>query len=168
MTISWSPFYVPEPMRKPEPKKTSDSGGGLPKARGEETILVVEDEEYLRKLSAQILGSLGYRVVEAEDGLDALNVCDEYPERIDLVLSDVQMPQLKGPEFVHQLRSKRDDFKVLYISGFRRDSFTSAFEDAFHNKPREAEEELLPKPYTPQQLAEQVRTILDEDQLQAA
>ena len=132
--------------------------------KGNETILVVDDEEMLRTLAVQILASLGYKVVEARDGINALDVCKDFPQPIDLVLSDVLMPELQGPEFVDKLRKMRDDFKVLYITGFSKDTYG----DAFDGKPKEQQEELLPKPYTPQQLAQLVRTILDEEHRQAA
>ena len=126
--------------------------------RGSETVLVVEDDSLIRSLAIRILESLGYSVLAAADGLDAFEKVKEFEAPIDLVVSDVMMPQLQGPEFVSKARELRSDFRVLYTSGYTRDSFSDAF-DRFES---ERDAKLLPKPYTPQQLAAQVRGILDE------
>lgn len=125
---------------------------------GNETILLVEDEELLRSLSTQILNSLGYRVIEAADGRIAYELVKDYPRRIDLILSDVVLPELKGPEMVSRAREVRDDFKVLYTSGCTETSFGDIFED----RPQEKVADLLAKPFTPEELAKQVRRVLDD------
>lgn len=124
---------------------------------GNETILVVEDEDMLRSLCTQILDSLGYRVMTASDGLIAYELVKDYPRRIDLILSDVVLPELKGPTMVSRARELRSDFKVLYTSGH---SITSCG-DAFDELPEERKAELLAKPYTPEELAREVRKVLD-------
>ncbi|MEM7014759.1 MAG: response regulator, partial [Verrucomicrobiota bacterium] len=118
----------------------------------------VEDEDLLRSLSTQILNSLGYRVIEAADGRIAYELVKDYPRRIDLILSDVILPNLKGPELVSAARAVRDDFQVLYTSGHTENSFG----DLFKERPEEKEVELLPKPFTPEELAAEVRRVLDE------
>ena len=128
-----------------------------PMPHGHETILLVEDEDLLRSLSTQILNSLGYRVIEAADGRIAYELAKDYPRRIDLILSDVIMPNLKGPEFISRTRAVRSDFEVLYTSGHTENSLGDLFDD----RPEEREAELLAKPFTPEQLAAEVRRILD-------
>jgi len=120
--------------------------------------MVVEDDGLIRSLSIRILESLGYRVISAMDGLDAFELVKDYPNPIDLVVSDVMMPELQGPEFISRAREYRDDFEVLYTSGYTRDTFR----DAFEHFETERESKLLPKPYTPEQLASQVREVLDQ------
>ncbi len=127
---------------------------------GSETIVFVEDEAMIRKLSQRVLHSLGYKVITAPDGAFALELVKEYPQKIDLILSDIVMPNVRGPEFVRRAREVRSDFKVLYTSGHSKEA---AIEDA----PAETFDELLPKPYTPQQLAMHVRRVLDQDNMAA-
>ena len=133
-------------------------GQGMPK--GSETIVFVEDEDMIRNLSRRVLDSLGYDVITATDGQCALELVKDYPNRIDLILSDVVMPNVRGPEFVSRAREVRNDFKVLYTTGHTLDS---ALGDAFKETPEERYAEMLPKPYTPEQLAKHVRKVLDEE-----
>lgn len=137
---------------------TTGTANTLPK--GSETIVFVEDEDMIRKLSHRVLRSLGYEVITANDGAIALELVKDYPERIDLILSDVVMPNVRGPEFVSRARKLRSDFKVLYTTGH---TIEAALGDAFEETPDERHAELLTKPYTPQQLATYVRKVLDEE-----
>ncbi len=130
---------------------------GMPK--GSETIVFVEDEEMIRTLSRRVLNSLGYEVITATDGASAFQLVKDFPERIDLILSDVVMPKVQGPEFVSRAREVRDDFKVLYTTGH---CLEGALGDAFNLAPEERYAEVLTKPYTPEQLARRVRRVLDE------
>ncbi|MEM1295868.1 MAG: response regulator, partial [Verrucomicrobiota bacterium] len=139
---------------------TSNLSNTNPLPKGSETIVFVEDEDMIRKLSHRVLHSLGYEVITATDGAIALELVKEFPERIDLILSDVVMPNVRGPEFVSRARKIRDDFKVLYTTGH---SIDAALGDAFQETPDERHAELLQKPYTPQQLASRVRKVLDEE-----
>jgi two-component system, cell cycle sensor histidine kinase and response regulator CckA len=86
--------------------------------RGEETILLVEDEQALREVTRRILTGAGYRVIVAEHGPEALRVADAHPGRIDLLLSDVIMPQMPGPQLARQLLAQRGSMRVLLMSGF--------------------------------------------------
>jgi len=86
--------------------------------RGTETILVVDDEELLRTVVADHLGQLGYRILSAPDGQEALKVSQEYSEKIDLLLTDVTMNGLSGPELAEKLLQNRPEMKVVFISGF--------------------------------------------------
>ncbi|HTA06840.1 MAG TPA: ATP-binding protein [Solirubrobacteraceae bacterium] len=83
-----------------------------------ETILLVEDEEVLRDVTCRILTAAGYKVIVAADGLDALGVAATHPEHIDVLLSDVVMPRLNGPQLAEQLLAKHPSTRVLLMSGF--------------------------------------------------
>ncbi|MFT5471404.1 MAG: two-component system cell cycle sensor histidine kinase/response regulator CckA [Verrucomicrobiales bacterium] len=150
-------------MNFPQIPGKSEQPESLPMPNGNETILVVEDEDLLRSLSTQILISLGYRVIEAADGRIAYELVKDYPRRIDLILSDVVLPKLKGPEMVSRARELRNDFKVLYTSGYTENSFG----DIFDASPEERAAEMLPKPFTPEELASQVRKVLDDPEIDA-
>src|SRR5207237_157769 len=91
----------------------------LPAAvRGTETILLVEDEESLRSLLRELLESFGYAVLEAGHGADALRVAEQYAAAIDLLLSDIVMPQMTGRELAERLARLRPGLKVLFMSGY--------------------------------------------------
>jgi PAS domain S-box-containing protein len=89
-----------------------------PAPRGEETILLVEDEQALREVTRRILAGAGYRVIVAEHGPEALTIADAHPEEIDLLLSDVIMPQMPGPQLAQRLLERRPSLRVLLMSGF--------------------------------------------------
>ena len=89
-----------------------------PVRHGEETILLVEDEDALREVTRRILTGAGYRVILAENGVDALRVVDEHEGQIDLLLSDVIMPQMPGPQLAKRLLARQPLLRVLLMSGF--------------------------------------------------
>lgn len=86
--------------------------------RGTETILLVEDEEPLRKVFIELLSHLGYRVLPAANGKEAVALSDEHRGKIHVLMTDVVMPELAGPELAQQLTAKRPDMKVIFISGY--------------------------------------------------
>ncbi len=86
--------------------------------RGTETILLVDDEESLRVVVVDLLGQLGYRMLSAANGAEALQIAHQYPAKIDLLVTDVVMGDLPGPELAQQLTHSRPDMKVVFISGF--------------------------------------------------
>lgn len=90
-------------------------------AGGDETILLVEDEQQIRRLTASALGRLGYQVISAPDGHEALRICREYPQRIHLILSDVIMPGLNGRELVDAALRFRPSTRVIFMSGYTED-----------------------------------------------
>ncbi|HLJ85665.1 MAG TPA: response regulator [Candidatus Angelobacter sp.] len=90
----------------------------LEQPRGRETILFVEDEEPLRTVVGDFLSQLGYRVLSASNGKDALSVAAACPDPIDLLLTDVRMPEMSGPELAQSIQPTRPTMKVIYISGF--------------------------------------------------
>ena len=122
---------------------------------GHETILVVEDEPVLRELVCDVLEKYNYRVIQAGSGHEALRVWDEFEGEIDLLLTDMVMPEgLTGRELALQLRKRKPDLKVIYSSGYSP--------DALAREPGQGGETVfLPKPYVPPQLARLVRQCLD-------
>jgi two-component system, cell cycle sensor histidine kinase and response regulator CckA len=128
---------VTEPMRKAL-------------ARGSETILLVDDEEGVRKLVYAVLKSNGYDVLEANNGPAALAVYEKNFHKIDMVLTDVVMPQMSGLELGKQLAGKTPGLKILYMSGYRDNTAAGDSPRAF-----------LHKPFTPDILLTKVREVLD-------
>jgi signal transduction histidine kinase/ActR/RegA family two-component response regulator len=86
--------------------------------KGVGTVLLVEDEPALRALAVASLEKLGYTVLEAGNGLEALSVFEKHPAKIDVVVADIVMPRMGGPELVEKLRAKRDDFAVIFMTGY--------------------------------------------------
>jgi CheY-like chemotaxis protein len=121
---------------------------------GTETILLVEDEPSVRNLVERVLNSRGYRVLSAGHGGDALRLARARDGDIDLVLTDVVMPNMSGRELVDALRSTRPDVRVLYMSGYTDDEIVRR---GLHD-PTMA---FIQKPFTAENLAVQVRKVLD-------
>ncbi len=136
---------VPERPVRPVPAKM---------AGGTETILLVEDEEAVRGLAAKILRAKGYAVLEAGDGKEAQAVLKTHRGDLDLLLTDVVMPQMGGPELAKWLRSVRRGIRVLFMTGYTDHS-------AFRDGSLPPGTGLIQKPFSPQALAQKVREILD-------
>ena len=128
--------------------------GELPRSRGEETVLVVEDEERVRHLSVDALRELGYLVVQASDAAQALTVLTLQP-RVDLLFTDVVMPDMSGRRLADKAHERWPDLPVLYTTGYTRNAIV-------HNGMLDADVAFLPKPFTIEQLARKVRQVLDE------
>ncbi len=139
---------VDEPCEKPGAAPATLSAAG-----GSETILLVEDEESVRKLVLDTLTARGYKVLEAENGNAALDLAARHPESIHLVVTDVIMPGLSGHELAAQLLAIRPATKVLYLSGYAEDAF--AMPHAV-----DAQKAFLQKPFTLQNLFRKVREVL--------
>jgi PAS domain S-box-containing protein len=120
--------------------------------KGSETILVVEDEEAVRKLTRIILSVGGYTVLEAANGREAIEMCSQ--QSIDLLLTDVVMPQMSGRELVEKVSAMRPQMKVLYMSGYTDDAI-------IRHGVLDAGVPLLQKPFTPEALSQKVREVLD-------
>ncbi|HWD19431.1 MAG TPA: GAF domain-containing protein [Verrucomicrobiae bacterium] len=147
-----APRKIKEPVKKAEPAKAPAPARG-----GGETILVVEDELDLRDLVHALLESFGYRVLEAEHGKDALEVWRRAGGKIDLLLTDVTMPEgISGIELAERFRQEKPDLKVIFSSGYSVELFE-------RQKIAGLKEGLnfLPKPYQPETLAKTVRMCLD-------
>jgi CheY-like chemotaxis protein len=121
---------------------------------GDETVLVVEDDEQVRRLATRTLSALGYRVIEAASGREALLHCDRASEDIALLLTDVVMPEMSGKELVELIAARQPTLKVLYMSGYTENAIArrGVIEPGTH---------MLPKPFTPEQLGRKVRQMLD-------
>lgn len=122
---------------------------------GSSTILLVEDEDAVRLFSARALRSKGYKVMEAINGADALEFMKSTQEKIDLVISDVAMPQMNGPTFINKITELGIAPKVLFISGYTEDTFYNQLKD-------EEKVSFLPKPFSLSDLAIRVKEILAE------
>jgi PAS domain S-box-containing protein len=122
--------------------------------QGSETILVVEDNEAVRSLVCRTLRLHGYQVIEAVGGTDALRLSEQSQDAIYLMLTDVVMPQMSGPELAARLMATRPSMKVLYMSGFTDDVIV-------HPGNLDSEVSFIQKPFTPGALAQKVREILD-------
>jgi PAS domain S-box-containing protein len=123
-------------------------------ARGTETILFVEDEAPIRAMLGHHLRSLGYTVLEASDGLSALQVCSEYGKAVHVLVTDVVMPRMNGTDLRDRLRGRTPGLKVLFMSGYSNDVIETYVA-------KDAEMEIMRKPFTGQALASQIRDILD-------
>ncbi|HEU4416459.1 MAG TPA: response regulator [Candidatus Angelobacter sp.] len=86
--------------------------------RGKETILLVDDEDFLRNVLIDLLGQLGYQMLSAANGTEALEVAAAFPGKIDLLLTDVMMEPISGPALAEELLQSRPDIKVVFISGY--------------------------------------------------
>jgi two-component system cell cycle sensor histidine kinase/response regulator CckA len=96
---------------------------------GQGTILLVEDEEGLRSLNARGLRSRGYTVIEASNGIEALEALDEKDGAVDLVVSDVVMPEMDGPTLLRAMRKRNPDLKIIFVSGYAEDAFAKSLEE---------------------------------------
>ena len=123
-------------------------------ARGRETILLVEDEPAVRGLVHETLRLHGYRVLEARHGIEALLASAKYAETIHLLLTDVVMPQMSGPEVAEKILTVRPGIKVLYMSGYPD-------HPVFDQGGVSRQTGFLPKPFSPHVLAQKVREVLD-------
>lgn len=123
--------------------------------RGHETILLVEDEEMVCRLVQAALEDKGYTILEAHYASEALAIANQYPGTIDLLMTDVVMPQMSGRALAERLVVLRPELKVLFTSGYTDDSVV-------RHGLLTAEVEFLPKPFSPRALAHKVREVLDK------
>jgi PAS domain S-box-containing protein len=147
-------IYFPRVAGKTEEAAVADSPEPTP--RGTETVLIVEDQD---SVAAVVRGSLqmcGYRVLEARHGAEALQLWQEHSASIDLIVTDVVMPVMNGPEFVRRARATRPEVKVLYMSGYTEQGFSAL--DLLN-----PDDGFLPKPFVPSALTRKVREVLDSD-----
>jgi len=144
-----------EQTPEPPPAPADDA------SRGSETILLVEDEDAVRTLASRMLRRRGYRVLDARHGREALDIVSAYLGRIDLVLTDLVMPDMGGTELARRIRELRPTMRLLFMSGYSHNEMerrgTLVHAEAF-----------LQKPFTADQLAQGVRKTLDADARSAA
>lgn len=154
-------IYLPRHIEEPSDKTAPPTGptGPLPPdpdndgdITGNERVLLVEDEDVVRSFAVRALQRQGYDVIEAEDGAAALDVLAEVGT-VDIVISDVVMPEMDGPTMLKQMRKTHPDLKVIFVSGYPNEAFQKALgEETFA---------FLPKPFSLPQLAAKVREELD-------
>jgi two-component system, cell cycle sensor histidine kinase and response regulator CckA len=134
-----------------EDKRSSEVVGTI---QGSETILLAEDEEMVRTLARQVLEMYGYHVLEASHGGAALLVCERHPGRIDLLITDVVMPEMSGRELADRLVQLRPNMKVLYMSGYTDKAIV-------HQGVLDEGADFIQKPFATYALARKVRAVLD-------
>lgn len=122
---------------------------------GRETILVVEDETSVREFTVAVLQPYGYRVLQARSGVDAMEVWGRHSSRIDILLTDMVMPDdMSGPELAAKLQAEKPGLAVIFTSGYSQEMMGQVF------GPRKVAR-FVHKPYHPRVLAQAVREILD-------
>ena len=120
---------------------------------GQGTILLVEDEEGLRSLNARGLRSRGYSVIEASNGVEAMEALEEKNGAVDLVVSDVVMPEMDGPTLLKTMRQRNPEVKIIFVSGYAEDAFEKSL-------PENQQFAFLPKPFTLSQLVAAVKETM--------
>ena len=118
------------------------------------TILLVEDEEGLRGLNARGLASRGYTVLEAGNGLEAIELIESRGGAVDLVVSDVVMPEMDGPALLKELRQRNPEIKFIFVSGYAEDAFAKHLPDG-DRRPN-----FLAKPFSLKQLVAAVKDAM--------
>ncbi len=147
-----------EPAERPATPEAVAAAGALAQTAqadltGRGIVLLVEDEEGLRALNARGLASRGYTVLTASNGVEALEELERSEGKVDIVVSDVVMPEMDGPTLLREMRKKNPDLKMIFVSGYAEDAFQK-------NLPPGGQFAFLPKPFTLKQLVEQVKTTL--------
>lgn len=145
-------FPVAEPAGKVRPELAPRSAAAR---KGTETILLVEDEEEVRRLAREMLTRQGYTVIEAGSGAEAMRIWRDRFNSIDMLLTDVVMPRMSGRELADKLRGSRPELKVMYMSGYTDDVM------ARHGV-LDSGTAFLSKPFTSEILSRKVRAVLDE------
>jgi two-component system cell cycle sensor histidine kinase/response regulator CckA len=159
-------FRIFLPRHHPQAEAASDSAAANGAAKeaateakprtdltGQGTILLVEDEEGLRSLNARGLRSRGYSVIEASNGVEALEALEEKDGAVDLVVSDVVMPEMDGPTLLKSMRERNPDLKIIFVSGYAEDAFEKSL-------PENQQFAFLPKPFTLSQLVAAVKETM--------
>ena len=145
-------IYLPRVAETPEaPESTTSPPTPV---RGSETLLVVEDQEEVRKLTKRVLEARGYTVLAARNGAEALEIVAQHPSKIHLMITDVVMPGMNGRELAQHARARRSYLKVLYVSGYTGEA-------VLQHRLLEPGVAFLQKPFTPDVLARKTREVLD-------
>jgi two-component system, cell cycle sensor histidine kinase and response regulator CckA len=151
------PRYRPEEEVAPEAAvaKAKEPVEARPRAdlTGQGTILLVEDEEGLRSLNARGLRSRGYTVIEASNGIEAMEALEEKNGAVDLVVSDVVMPEMDGPTLLRALRARNPNLKIIFVSGYAEDAFAKSLEET-------EKFDFLPKPFALSALVAKVKETM--------
>ena len=145
-------IYLPRVFESAESWRRAETGAVMP--RGSETVLLVEDENSVKKMVREILMKLGYTVLVAGDGQSALELCGAHKEPIDLMVTDVVMPGMAGPDLARAVRILRPETRVIFMSGYTENSMLA-------HELIEPDANFLQKPFTPEAFAQKVREVLD-------
>ena len=145
-------IYLPQFKENIVPEQEQKT---LQSMRNEETILVVEDEDSIRILIDKILKKNGYRVLTANNGTEAISICEQYKEPIHLMLVDVGLPEIKGTELAKRLLIIKPEMKLLFMSGYT-DSHIIDYDLLSKESP------FIQKPFTPDILAKKIREVLND------
>lgn len=155
------PRHVAEVKKQSEPTDTAAVAAAPAKSAdtakdlsGSATVLLVEDEDAVRMGGVRALTSRGYTVHEASSGVEALEVFEALGGKVDIVVSDVVMPEMDGPTLLGELRKRQADIKFVFVSGYAEDAFAK-------NLPADAHFGFLPKPFSLKQLATIVKDVLE-------
>jgi two-component system, cell cycle sensor histidine kinase and response regulator CckA len=149
--------FFPAITNKIAPEKKGDSYG-QPVSGGDETILIVEDEEVLREMARDILAGCGYKIIEASSGKEAFDVWNLHMDEINLVLTDMVMPGgVTGVDLAERLLADRSDLKIVFTSGYTSNEINAELMTR-------AQAHFLQKPYSHNDLAKIVRDCLDNDE----
>ncbi len=153
------PRHRPELETQPEPAVSSAAkeaaGEAKPKAdlTGQGTILLVEDEDGLRSLNARGLRSRGYSVIEAANGVEAMEALEQKDGAVDLVVSDVVMPEMDGPTLLKEMRKRNPNLKIIFVSGYAEEAFDKSL-------PENEQFAFLPKPFALSALVAKVKETM--------
>jgi PAS domain S-box-containing protein len=143
------PEHKPNSERKSESKRSVGEGS----LGGSETIILAEDSGELRQLAGDVLADSGYTVLEARNGVDALRIAERLEGRFDLLVTDVVMPKMRGPELHHRMLQLNPDLKTLFISGYARERLADLDTEAPGCL-------FLPKPFELEDLLESLRELV--------
>ena len=146
-------IYLPLNQCVPSRRPRSDAPTH---AHGSESILLIEDDDQLRKTIRRVLKSRGYTVIETNGSAEAIEYCETHPDHIDLVLSDMVMPGMSGPEAVQHIQHRRPHVRVLFMSGYSDHA-------VFKDRTTQSQVNFIQKPFMPHDLALKLRHVLDSE-----
>jgi signal transduction histidine kinase len=145
---------LPATREKKAVRRPARGGASRRAPEGTETVLLVEDEAAVRSVARDALADLGYTVLEAGDGVEALQTSEAYPDPIHLVVTDVIMPRMNGSRLVEEITKQRPGIRHLFVSGYADD-------EVFRHRILPSGTPFLAKPFTPGSLGSKVRSVLD-------
>ncbi|MCA0407469.1 MAG: response regulator, partial [Proteobacteria bacterium] len=149
-----APTPVPESNTPLPASETGSPPTPIADHTGKGTILLVEDEDAVRAFGSRALRSRGYTIIEAQSGVDALEQVGNRIDEIDLVVSDVVMPEMDGPTLLKELRARNPQLRVIFVSGYAEEAFRK-------NLPDGQQFDFLPKPFGLKQLVEKVKEVME-------
>ena len=149
-------FQIFLPQAEGESARKESPAPAPQQLQGSETILVVEDNDLVRDMTSEALRQYGYTVIEAPGGEKALSIIREYPQKIDLLLTDVVMPGLNGRELADQILAVKPGIRVLFMSGYADNAIVQygVLNPGF---------DFIEKPFSPELLADKLRRVLSPD-----